>query len=209
MVTVTFTLARFGVSCPDGDVFSVWLLVEFKTGCSGYWSTKILGLILCVCNMWCFSPFNTEYTPSIIMYFRLLSSCRHSGWQIETNTVKLRCPTGIAGRSLSLMKTKLTSAITSVFWCVNGALKRQVRIHFRAGSCCPLVFFFFLFFFIFLFHFNIFFFLLHRAPLPSIQSGPRAGLLPVANAWVHSVVPGLAFCIPLSLLLTTPSITVL
>lgn len=153
MVTVTFTLARFGVSCPDGDVFSVWLLVEFKTGCSGYWSTKILGLILCVCNMWCFSPFNTEYTPSIIMYFRLLSSCRHSGWQIETNTVKLRCPTGIAGRSLSLMKTKLTSAITSVFWCVNGALKRQVRIHFRAGSCCPLVFFFFFILFYFLISF--------------------------------------------------------
>lgn len=45
------------------------------------------------------------------------------------------------------MKTKLISAITSVFWCVNGALKRQVRIHFRAGgSSCLLVLFIFLFY---------------------------------------------------------------
>lgn len=45
MVTVTFTLARFSMSCPNGDVFFVWLLVEFKTGSTGFWSTKILGLI--------------------------------------------------------------------------------------------------------------------------------------------------------------------
>lgn len=104
-------------------------------------------------NMWCSFAFNTHSRCRYeCVYFRLSASCCHSGWQIDTNTVKLRCPTGIAGWSLSLMKTKLTSAITtSVFWCVNGALKRQVRIHFRAGgSSCLLVlyiFYFILFYF--------------------------------------------------------------
>lgn len=60
-----------------------------------------------------------------------------------------------------------------------------------------------------LFYFLIYFFYFSCIGLhsPGIQSGPRAGLLPVAHAGVHSVVPGLAFCIPhtLSLSLLTPT----
>lgn len=101
------------------------------------------------------------------------------------------------------MKTKLTSAITSVFWCVNGALKWHDGSTFvQEAAAVPS---FFLFFIYFIFYFLIFYFSCIGLHPSIIQSGPRAGLLPVANAGVHSVVPGLAFCIPLSLSLTTHS----
>ena len=69
------------------------------------------------------------------------------------------------------MKTKLTSAITSAFWCVNGALLRSKKTGADPLSCrrqqlSPRSFYFLLYYFIFLiFSFLIFLFLLQRAPL--------------------------------------------
>lgn len=96
------------------------------------------------------------------------------------------------------MKTKLTSAITSVFWCVNGALKRHDGSTFVQEAAAVPSFFLFFIYFILFFIFS-FLFLLHRVPLIYHPIRPSCWPPPRGQCWGSFSVPGLVFCIPHSL----------